>query len=231
MKATLITAVVLFAGLCIGQVAQAQPWPANPVVSPPLWQHHASTFEEGFLRGWADVGRAIGELNYNTSLAMINREEAIRRRIKNRKQFVQTYFDVKNINYQERFGKNQEDRPTQEDLARYSEEKLPERLPSHEYHRVLGKVNWPHVLRDEAFAEERAGIDRAVAARTIDNSGVGSETCKVIQYYAQQMEAKLRDRVSQLSGSESIAARKFLKGLHYEAQMPLGMDASALAIR
>jgi hypothetical protein len=231
MKAALTAAAALFAVLSLGQFAQAQPWPANPAVSPPLWQRHASTFEEGFLRGWADVGRAIGELNYNSSLAMINREEAIRRRINNRKQFVQTYFDVKNINYQERFGKNQENRPTQEDLARYSESKLPERLASSDYQPVLGRVNWPHVLRDDVFAEERAAIDRAVAARTIDNSGVGSETCKVIQYYTKQMEAKLRSQVDQLSGSESIAARKFLRGLHYEAQMPLGMDASALAIR
>src|SRR5688572_2893647 len=53
--------------------------------------YHSSTIEEGSFRGLADFTRAIGEADYMSSLAGINRQEAWNRAIDNRKKSVDTY--------------------------------------------------------------------------------------------------------------------------------------------
>ena len=68
----------------------------------PVVQHHASTFEEGVQRGYADVVRAMGDYNYNTSLAAINAQQAYSYALENRKQAVQDYFELREMNRQAR---------------------------------------------------------------------------------------------------------------------------------
>ena len=91
MKATILTSTALAAIFSVSSFASAQApskyVPPKPITSPPVWYRHASTYTEGALRGAADLTRAAGESRYNSSLAMINRQEAIRRQLENRKQF------------------------------------------------------------------------------------------------------------------------------------------------
>jgi hypothetical protein len=228
--ATLIAIVTVTATTAVAQSEREYRRAQRPVHSPRWVMHHASTYEEGVLRGWADVGRALGEFNYNTSLAAINYQEAARLGLENHKQFVQDYFQKKQINKSARFG-DQSSRPTQEELARRAKEQLPERLASYEYHRSLGELSWPAILQSPLFAEERAAIDRAIAERTVENSGVGSANYVEIKNQTARLEAKLRGVVDQLTTAESIAARKFLKSLSYEARLPLSLDVAGLAAK
>lgn len=54
------------------------------------YYRHASTFEEGALRGYAATVQAVGQTNYANSLAAVNFAEAYRRQIENSRSYVQT---------------------------------------------------------------------------------------------------------------------------------------------
>lgn len=228
--ATLITAATLSATAVYAQSESHYRRPQRPVRSPHWAMHHASTYEEGVLRGWADVRRSAGEANYNNSLAAINYQEATRLGLENHKQFVLDYFQKKEINRSARFG-NQSSRPTQEELTRRAKKDLPERLASYVYHRTLGELTWPAAFQGALFAEERAAVDRAIAARTVENSGIGSANYVDIKSQTARLEAKLRGVVDEMTTAESIAARKFIKSLAYEARLPLSLDITGLAAK
>jgi len=81
------------------------------------------------------------------------------------------------------------------------------------------------------FAPEREAINQAMAQRTVENSGVGSQHYQQVGTLVAQVENKLRGELKQLSTSESIAARKFLKSVRYEARFSVNADISGLAFK
>jgi len=63
----------------------------------PVIYDHASTVIEGYLRGMADLVRAWGDYDYERSLAVINFEEAKRRWLNNKSEFVRTYYALRQV--------------------------------------------------------------------------------------------------------------------------------------
>lgn len=230
MKATLLTAAVLTATLLASAaVAQAQTYAAPgtyAVVSPVGYYDHASTYEEGVLRGAGALVRSAGEYNYNTSLANINNEEARSQYIKNREDYVRTYFSIRRINQQAR-QYEQGPRPTVEDVQRYAKSTAPDRLNEYQYNAALGRVNWPSVLEAPAFAAERMEIDRLIAIRALGNSGLGTATDHDLRLVAEQMQSKLQHHIRALSPAEYLSGKKFLTSLRYETQFAADTAMSA----
>lgn len=183
----------------------------------PAVYHHASTFEEGLLRGQADWIRAWGDYLYSTSLAMINREEARRRYIDNRQHATKTYFEMRKLNRKAR-AEERGERPTQDDIAHYFTMRAPSRLEAHEFDDSFGILYWPAVLQSDEFKLQRVAINRLMEDRTVRNSGLGSDNCHRIEQLVAQMEKKLKNKIQNVSPSEYVAGKKFLAGLSYEAQ-------------
>ena len=209
--------IMLLAATATGQdPAPYQPGP--PIQSPPISYHHASTYEEGVLRGAADFTRASGEFNYNTTLALINREEAIRRRIYNHKYYAQTYFDMRLIN---RAGREALRRPrsTGEEIARRTKSGLPARLTVAELDPKSGKITWPSVWRGAEFASEREAIGQVMAATTARNGRLTSSWSRKVSEQIASMESKLQRVCQQMTSADRIAARRFLASLKYEARL------------
>ena len=233
MKATILTSTTLAAIFAAASFASAQSptnyVPPKPITSPPVWYRHASTYTEGALRGAADLTRAAGESRYNRSLAMINQQEAIRRQLENRKQFAKDYFEMRKRNKDARFQNMRP--PTQQQLARANKARRPQRLSVQEFQPALGTLNWPAVLLRPVYAQQREAINQQMAQRTVQNSGMGSQHYQQIGTLVAQLENTLRGEVKQLSTSESIAARKFIKSVQYEARFPVTADVSGLALK
>ena len=229
MKATILSSTMIAAAL-LTTTAWAQSYVVGSLR--PYYRgyypgyYHASTYEEGVLRGWADVRRATGEYNYNTSAALINREEARSRYLDNREKAVLKYFSIKKINKEYRT-QERKPRPTQEEYARLAKEAAPDRLSASQYEPALGKLSWPALFDGDVFAAERDLIDRLIAERTIDNSGLGSPSAKAIELLTAQMKSKLKGQVGSLSASEYMNAKNFLASLEYEAQLPLDVRGVA----
>ena len=80
---------------------------------------HASTYEEGVQRGFADIVRSAGAKNLMDSEAAINWEQARRAYFDNRVYGTQKYFELRARNRQAR-AEERGPRPTMQDLIRLS---------------------------------------------------------------------------------------------------------------
>lgn len=190
--------------------------------------NHASTLEEGVLRGAADLTRARGEANYWHSLAAINGQEAQARYLQNRQAATETYFNMRQIN---RDARNAERglRLSPNHYAAIARKMAPDRLANHQYDRTLGRLNWPAVLTSKYFAAEREVLDGLFAARSPGDSGVGSLFSSNVKELTKSLDNKLKEHVDFLPQMEYIAAKKFIASVGYEAQQPLVVEAVAAA--
>jgi hypothetical protein len=190
--------------------------------------YHASTYEEGVLRGFGSLIRSQGEANYFNSLARINNQEALSKYLANREQATETYFRMQQINRAARDAQRPQ-RMTTEQYASLAKKLAPGRLSESEYDRTLGRLSWPAVFSSETFAEERAALDTAFAARRPEDSGVASAFSGRVREISTLMQAKLQAQLPFMDQREYLAAKKFLTGLSYEAQQPLLAETLASA--
>ena len=164
-KKVALLAVVLATAVCIPFApAQYHHYPPYGYGWGGGGYHHASTYEEGFQRGMADVIRSRGLANLLNSEAAINTEEARSAYIDNRAKWTQTYFEMRQMNRQYRQAERGP-RPSAEDIYRYSKERLPDRLSPTELDPVSGAIEWPAILRGEEFAADREKMEELFAAR------------------------------------------------------------------
>jgi hypothetical protein len=219
---------LIYAGLASAQSMSDGSYAVRPPsYEIPLIHDHSSTFEEGFFHGLANLARGMGDYNYSTSLAAINREEARRRYIENRQKYQQTYFEMRRANREAR-AYEQGPRPTQEDLVRLAKSKAPPRLDSYQYEPALGKLFWPSLLEDPSFSDEREAINRLMAERTVPTGGRGSKNYVAVKQLTDLMKDRLKSQIHDHSPTQYMTAKNFLTSLEYEAQFipqPSGLAA------
>ena len=227
MKTTRIFAAALILAAGFATLASAQTYNGGYAVpgygsgyGPYATYHHASTYEEGVLRGLADLQRSGGEANYWHSLAENNWQEAYGKYLANREAKTETYFRMQAINRAAREAVRPQ-RMTTEQLAILARKQAPDRLGDHQYDRGLGHLNWPAILQDEFFAAERTTLDAAFAARTPGDAGVGSAFSTSVRQLTRSMQEKLQANIAGLNQMEYLAAKKFIAGLALEAQHPV----------
>ena len=188
--------------------------------------YHASTAEEGYLSGLGYLTRSQGEANYFNSLAAINGQEAYTRYLQNREQATETYFRIQQINRSAR----EAARPQPLAYERYvalAKQQAPAPLSDGEYDRLVGRLSWPALLLTEEFAAEREALDKAYAERTVGDTGAASSFHKHVWKLTQSLEAKLKDKATQVGSAEYLASKNFVQSLQYESQQPVVVRAVA----
>lgn len=176
---------------------------------------HASTFEEGLLRGQGDLLRAYGQGSYWNALAMKEAEAAYRQDLDNRRRALETYCELARLN-QEARTRERGPRPTREDAIRYAIEGLPQPLPTSLFDATFGVLHWPNVLLHPEFAAERTAIDRLLPDFCLRPLAAGSGTGVQITGFVVALEGKLRRDIKSLSPMDYLTAKKFLESLQYE---------------
>ena len=184
------------------------------------YQHHASTFEEGYMQGAASVLQASGQANYANSLAAVNFQEAYRRQLENSRLYVQVFLERREMvrQYLDRYGDHP---PTREQLERIARNALPDRLTADEYDATTGRLVWPHILRDEAYAPFRKKIDELMTARTPENSGDGSPWQRELHQHIDGMKRVLKQNIDTVTAAQYARSKWFLVSLDYEGTLPL----------
>ena len=191
----------------------------------PVIHHHASTYTEGALRGSADYIRGVGDYNYNTSLALINREIARGMAYDNEIKKVQTYFGKRALNREYRQAENP--RHTSEDIARYMAKRPVAPLNNQQINRQLNAVYWPAVLLQDAFGPQRQAIEQLLAQRTVADSGKGSVNDLQIKQAIDSMRTIVKGNARNLGSKHYIIAKRFLDGLEAESATPVGIQGLA----
>jgi hypothetical protein len=195
-------------------VSYAQREPGHGV---PAWQRHASTYEEGVQRGYADVVRAMGDYNYNTSLAAINAQQAYGYALENRKRAVQAYFELREINRQAR-GLRPTQPVTPQTASSDRKPVAPQGLSSREFDPTFGILSWPKTLQRQEFAAERTAIDQLMSERSLRPAAAGPDAVQEVKQLASELKAKLKDQIQTVSPMDYVASQKFLKNLEHELQ-------------
>jgi hypothetical protein len=190
--------------------------------------YHASTFEEGVLRGRAALAQGLGQANYYNSLAAINYQEAYLRSIKNRQQAIDAYFYNQQANRAAREAKRSP-RLSQEQYVSLARAEAPGRLSELQYDRTFGRLEWPAAFNSYEFNAERDELDRAFAARSPQDAGAASEFYANVRQLTAKLQVKLKNRIDVLDPAQYVAAKNYLLSLAYEAQQPV--VARALAVR
>lgn len=184
----------------------------------PMWgdfQRHSSTVEEGVQRGMADVIRSAGAANLMNSAAANNYEDARKKYIENRLQATETYFEMKRVNREYRDA-NRPAPPTQDQLIRLSRSRLPDRLGPASLDPLTGRIRWPMALLAEPFAPHRQMLEAIFQERAV-NGYITPDQYLAVRQETDAMMDQLRAIISQLTPNQSVAGRRFLESLAYEA--------------
>jgi hypothetical protein len=179
---------------------------------------HSSTLQEGVLRGQADVARSMGIYNRLTGEGAVYAAEAGRMALENYEQYVDTYHQTRQKAREYRAAERRP-RATAEDLRRYSQRAAPDRLDASELHASSGSLTWPILLRDDAFASHRQTIDAFFYKRATE-SELSTADYLTAKETAGMIQSELKRRVRQVPMQEYAVAKRFLKSLNYEAQLP-----------
>jgi hypothetical protein len=234
MRAIILTAAVIMSlfGVSVASAQVCDPTGGTAASTLPWYydggySYHASTYEEGVLRGSAAVITSLGQYNLDTSKAAINIEEAKSRYLDNALKYTETYFATRRVNREQR-EMEMGPRATAQELAAFAKDGAPKRLDGTQYEPALGRVFWPALLQDDAFAPERSAIDAAMASREPANSGLGSETAREVKLGVTRMLEILKANVDKIPPTEYVQAKKFLTSLEWEAQHRMAPTGLAL---
>lgn len=185
------------------------------------------------LVGEAEVIRSIGEFNRNTSEALINVEEAQRRAIENHQRRIETRYELKQQwreRQNARLSRRGRPQPLDEDSPRRTED----RLDDDEFNRITGEIDWPEVLLDPQFADDRLAFEQMFADPTTKESGAGTNLHRDVNELASSMKEQLRLQVEFMSAADYMAAKKFIDRLLNEARstdVRVNSDSAVTALK
>ncbi|MGI8979721.1 MAG: hypothetical protein ACR2FY_10880 [Pirellulaceae bacterium] len=168
---------------------------------------------------------AQGQYNYNSAAAAAEAEAARATAFDTSSRALREYYVRKQINADYLASKNPR---TPGLLYRLAEIKRPDRLSLGQYSRKSRQLIWPAILKDPIFDVEREALDEAFAQRGAFDAGSDSQFYRLVSQLSKQMHEKMVDSIDQLSTSDSISARKFLRSLEFEARI-LPDDLGGLA--
>ena len=182
--------------------------------------YHASTAAEGYARGMGDVIRSAGQARMDTSQAAINYSQAKQHEIENRKQWTQTYFDMRRINREARAAERGPKR-TKEDWIRLAQAGMPERLSPSELDSVGGRLTWPILLRKDKYAKDRVAIDRAFENRATTGT-ISPKDYEAVQQATDSISKQMKKEIRNVSSLDYTTAKRFLRNLSYDSRKPAG---------
>ena len=182
--------------------------------------YHASTAAEGYARGMGDVIRSAGQARMDTSQAAINYSQAKQQEIKNRKQWTQTYFDMRRINREARAAEKGPKR-TKEDWIRLAQAGMPERLSPSELDSVGGRLTWPILLRKDEFSKDRAVIDGAFENRASTGT-MSYKNYEAVRQATDSISAQMKKEIRNVSSLDYTTAQRFLRNLSFDSRKPAG---------
>jgi hypothetical protein len=179
--------------------------------------HHASTYEEGIQRGFADVVRSKGLANLLNSEAAINYESVRRMQIDNRIYGTDAYFELRRMNRDLRAAERGP-RPSTEDLIRYANMRKPNRLSAHQLDSLTGVITWPEILREPQY---QAGC-KTLEDHFLTRSMLGYlTTAQVAEVKAaiDDIKAELKKNLDNYPSQSYVRVKSFLDSLSYESML------------
>lgn len=132
----------------------------------------ASTVGESYQRGLSGVISAQGQKNVSDSQAAINMTSARSSQIDNQMKSVNAYWEEKGV-----YAEHQQQQLAEIDRKRaaYMERHGLKSLTPQEFDRTTGKITWPKILEQTAYAPYRDKLDELFHKRSYEGALTGDE--------------------------------------------------------
>ncbi|MEW4452842.1 hypothetical protein AB1L30_09215 [Bremerella sp. JC817] len=183
------------------------------------YSYHASTAEEGYQRGLADVIRSQGMYNLETSRANINQQEANAAYIENRNRAQEVWFDMRRRN--DAFRAEQAGpKVTSEQIFRINAQRAPKRLNDDQIDPVTGELHWPLILTSMVYDPYRKAIDSGFQKRSQKGSFSTYESHQEVVKAVDTMYDELKKRIRDYEPQQYIDANRFMEALSYDVRFP-----------
>jgi hypothetical protein len=219
VAALIAAAVGLTTSFANGQVVVQTPSmvPTTPVMGPyaawPGYYGGGSTVNESWARGQADIMRAAGEADLNSSLAARNWEVAWKAAIDNWAYQIRTKNEIRD----ERLARDRAEHPPlsptqQQYLTRIRD---PKRLSPSQL-TADGVIRWPSVLKSGEFETTRTQLDALFADRA-QGATAADEITRKVDAVAIEMTKALEQSTSRMPIMDRVNAKSFVASLRYEA--------------
>lgn len=170
--------------------------------------------------GYAAVINSEGQANLSNSEAAKNWEQAKAMEIDNRAKWTETYFDMRRTNREKRA---EEDGPriTQDQAIRIAKMATPPRLDSTQLDPLTGHIEYPVVLRDRRFDQNRADLDALFAHRASTQGSIDFDEHRKIRQTVSNFIDALKVHVNDYPANDYGRARTFLDSLLHELRFPI----------
>ena len=200
-------------------------------------QNARATSQTSMFTAWADAQAkmltaqagwitAVANANATNAKTLETLQQVRSLSLDNNLKVAKTFYDKRKLcdDYQKL---NPRQRPTQENVIRYSQVSVPKRPAQFELASARGRISWPDVLLDEEFCDGRIQVESLFAQRKASAGGPGSGVSGEVQTVAAQMREQLQAKIRQMSPGEYLAARRFLESLAYESRFPARIEGVA----
>jgi len=172
------------------------------------------------LTGASNVIQAQGSYNLQTSQAAINLTQARSMNLDNQLKATQTYYEQRRIHDDFKKAEYDKDRRTADDYRRYAHAAAPKRLSYSQLDPITGNLNWPPVLTDDEYSEDRQELDKLFAERAKAGGAIGYSNATKIRKTSDSLAAKLKSNIGSIPTGDYIAAKNFLTSVSTEASFP-----------
>jgi len=178
-----------------------------------------STVYGSAMLGQAAYTSALGQYQMMYAHANILNQQAFSSYLHNRKNYAQTYFDLKRMHESWVAEQDAKHPPlTREQLEAVSKLGVPKRLGSEEYDPTSAAISWPEVLKGPEFADQRAQLEQLFVQRAVNAAGLGTENYRNIRTIASQMEDRLQGKLKEITPDEYVQGHHFISSLSYEGR-------------
>ena len=229
MKIKLVSASRCFLVAAFPLVAFANPVSAQ-VVSPGVaggYGYGGTVVGAPAQTAAAANARGIGELREDTGQAMLFQslsaeklQEAIDKQLDNRRERIETYYKMREINEEYReeqhlkaYGTINESKAEQ--LAKAG---LPERLTEQELDPQTGKIKWPSPLDAEGLEPYRRPIDQGLTKRVAQPAQYTAGDARMVNRMVDLVKEAVDALDEALPAAEHVALDKYLDRIGFEAR-------------
>lgn len=183
----------------------------------------ASTVGESRARGFSDVVRSMGETNVKNSEAAINYTEVRSKELDNNLKQANTYFEMKKVNKEYRFGTPEEkaarrEKNLEKQMFRHVKGGRPKRPSTSQLDPVTGKIRWPLLLRESKYNKHRKYLDEKFSKRAYNGGAIDYDTFRRIKRVTDSMLAILNRDIGKYTVNEYSESKRFIQALVYEAR-------------
>lgn len=182
-----------------------------------------ATPDSAYLNGLGNAYRGWGQAQRDYAAALVDKERARQSYLRNQRQWTEQRMAFRRAGEARRHAEydQQLEAYRKWKALKYGDSNATIRATPKEVNTETGQINWPSVLREPQFNDDRERLNNLFARRA--QTGLTSDLANAIHETIQSMQRRLVSQISRWPGEDYLEARRFLEALDTEARHAPGV--------